>query len=94
MKVKILVDSGRIEYKNITPQKWRDVHYDVSKYKSWNGKKSYEDFYQVKKHFDFLKRHKLEPTIFNLNCIRLFEGVILTDLQISKRTLIEGKDGR
>ncbi|MFW6130309.1 MAG: hypothetical protein ACOC56_03920 [Atribacterota bacterium] len=47
--------------------------------------KLHQDFkpYYFKKEFkEFLDKHNLHPTIFNLNCLFELGGVILTDAQV------------
>lgn len=49
-----------------------------------NGKlhEDFKDYYLYKEYKDFLNKYSLEPTIFNLNCLEILKGVILTDTQI------------
>lgn len=51
--------------------------------------RDFEGFF-YKEWSDFLKSYGLEPTIFNLNCLELVKGVILTDSQVKNLRELKG----
>jgi len=63
---------GNIEKINVNNIDWEKLHQD------------YKDYFYKKEISNFLKENKLDPTIFNLNSIKMFNGVILTKMQYLK----------
>jgi hypothetical protein len=79
MKVKILfMATGNIEEIKISSGLWGGLH-----------NHRVEHFYN-KEYDKFFKKYNLKPTIFNLNCLDVLRGVILTDAQILKLKEMKG----
>jgi len=70
MNNKLLNIFGEIEEIKISSGDWFSLH---------NHRK--EHFFK-KDYKTFLDKHNLKPTYFNLNCLDMLKGVILTDAQI------------
>lgn len=69
---KILYLNGMFGDIEVNGAKWERLHNNLKK-----------DFYFKTEWKEFFKKYKIESTIFNLNSLEMFKGVILTESEFN-----------